>query len=330
MGRCHDFGVQVGRDCEHPMQPGENACSCPHCDSVCEGQFQGCADVWVRGPRAVQVARPALFEQIVGNGQVDGSGSAATIGPLVSEGRLAAGETATREDSHVTLNVRAWPEAPVQTVRAELQALSTAMAHQQAVETQLVNGYDDLRRASENESLLLAVRTILEGAVDRFEAALREEAARDSRRLTEVLGQVQDLLAVQRTHQEVMTRARDELRIELHDALREEKTELSGQLAAVVNTLNDAFGEVTELATELSAATIQEMRDANTHVNGVVSELRETLDKLQHSVEAQRQGDRQIIRAMALGRADSIRKAVQEAVTRAAGESEDRIGSDPV
>ncbi len=325
MGRCHDFGVQVGRDCEHPMQPGENACSCPHCDSVCEGQFKGCADVWVRGPRAVQVASPALFEQIVENGQVDGSGSGATIGPLVSDGRPAGGGTVTREAPDTALNVLAWPDMPVKAVRAELEALSTAMAQQQAVVSQLVNGYGDLRRASENESLLLVVRTVVEGAVERFEAARREDSARDSRRLNEVVGQVQELLAAQRTHQESMTAVRDDLRSELHDALREEKAELSGQLAAVVTALDDAFGKVTKLATELSAATIREVRDANTYANGSVSELRESIAELQKSAEVERQGDRQIIGQWLYAVADSMGKAVREAVTRAAGESEARI-----
>ena len=44
-----------------------------------------------------------------------------------------------------------------------------------------------------------------------------------------------------------MTAGRDELRSEFHDALREEKTELSAELAATAGAVNDALAEVREL-----------------------------------------------------------------------------------
>jgi hypothetical protein len=37
------------------MQPGQQACSCPECGVVCRGLFEGCGDVWARGPRPVAV-----------------------------------------------------------------------------------------------------------------------------------------------------------------------------------------------------------------------------------------------------------------------------------
>lgn len=33
------------------MRAGERACACPECGVVCQGQFDGCPDVWARGPR---------------------------------------------------------------------------------------------------------------------------------------------------------------------------------------------------------------------------------------------------------------------------------------
>lgn len=35
------------------MQAGQQACACPECGVVCEGLFDGCPDVWARGPRPV-------------------------------------------------------------------------------------------------------------------------------------------------------------------------------------------------------------------------------------------------------------------------------------
>lgn len=38
------------------MQAGQSACSCPECGTVCRGLFEGCPDVWARGPRPVVVS----------------------------------------------------------------------------------------------------------------------------------------------------------------------------------------------------------------------------------------------------------------------------------
>jgi hypothetical protein len=60
MGRCHEFGSQIRDGCGHPMRAGERACSCPECGVVCEGQFDGCPEVWARGPRPVTLADPVI------------------------------------------------------------------------------------------------------------------------------------------------------------------------------------------------------------------------------------------------------------------------------
>jgi hypothetical protein len=122
-----------------------------------------------------------------------------------------------------------------------------------------------------------------------------------------------------------MTAGRDELRSEFHDALREEKTELSAELAATAGAVNDALAEVRELGAELSAATTREVRDAKTYTSGLFSELKESIAELQASIAAERQGDRQVIEQWLHAMADSIDKVVAEAVTEAIGESEERV-----
>ncbi len=201
--------------------------------------------------------------------------------------------------SDTALNVVAWPQAPMHAVRMELEALSAAMAHQQAVLSQLVNGYSDLRRASEKESLLSAVRTVLEGPLQRLEASLREDVARDSRRLDEVVGGLHELTAAQRAHQESVTAGREELRTELHDALGEERRELSQEFAATTAVVGET--------------------------KGLLSELKESVVRLQASAEAERERDRQVIGQWLYAMAESIGRVVSEAVTQAVADGEERM-----
>ncbi|MEA2931748.1 MAG: hypothetical protein QOI56_533, partial [Actinomycetota bacterium] len=56
MGLCHEFGSQIRAGCGHPMRAGASACSCPECGVVCRGLFDGCPDVWARGPRPVAIS----------------------------------------------------------------------------------------------------------------------------------------------------------------------------------------------------------------------------------------------------------------------------------
>lgn len=41
------------------MRAGERACACPECGVVCQGLFDGCPDVWARGPRPVALSTAA-------------------------------------------------------------------------------------------------------------------------------------------------------------------------------------------------------------------------------------------------------------------------------
>lgn len=42
------------------MEAGEQACACPACGVVCEGLFDGCPEVWERGPRPVAFVSAAI------------------------------------------------------------------------------------------------------------------------------------------------------------------------------------------------------------------------------------------------------------------------------
>ena len=76
MGRCHEFGSQIREGCGHPMRAGERACACPECGVVCQGLFDGCPDVWARGPRPIHLTNVAALG---GNGT--GSVRALNAGP---------------------------------------------------------------------------------------------------------------------------------------------------------------------------------------------------------------------------------------------------------
>jgi hypothetical protein len=43
------------------MRAGERACACPECGVVCQGLFDGCPDVWARGPRPIHLTNVAAL-----------------------------------------------------------------------------------------------------------------------------------------------------------------------------------------------------------------------------------------------------------------------------
>jgi hypothetical protein len=56
VGWCSEFGVEIA-PCDHPMVAGGDACHCEVCGTRCEGKFEGCPDVWARGPVQVELIR---------------------------------------------------------------------------------------------------------------------------------------------------------------------------------------------------------------------------------------------------------------------------------
>jgi hypothetical protein len=58
MGWCAEFGVEIAV-CNHPMVAGAEACACAVCGARCEGRFEGCSEVWAKGPVQVELVRRA-------------------------------------------------------------------------------------------------------------------------------------------------------------------------------------------------------------------------------------------------------------------------------
>ena len=58
MGVCREFGPQIDPDCEHPMRPGADSCTCSRCGAHCTGRFPACPQVWHGSAVAVAVRAP--------------------------------------------------------------------------------------------------------------------------------------------------------------------------------------------------------------------------------------------------------------------------------
>ena len=233
------------------MEAGDSACVCSHCDSVCEGKFKACSEVWARGPRPVEVRSSAVAAgPSRANGHVNSSPSWPTTAPPVNEGRAAAGHS---EATNAGFSLLDRPEASTQALRAELAALSTAMTHQQAVVTQLIGAYGDLRRTPDNESMLAVVEMAVEHALAEHEAERRDVMARTSRRSNELFGQLDDLAAGQRAHAASLTTLQDELRNEFRNASSRGRAALDEALAAGSDRMDNVLGQVKELAKDQRA-----------------------------------------------------------------------------
>lgn len=307
------------------MVPGQDACTCSHCDSVCEGRFTACADVWARGPRPVQLTGPALpADPLSDNGSLDHFHGWVSTERVVSNGGSPAMQTRTSLGTDASLDALDWPEGSVRVLRTELDDLARAMTRQQAVLTELVSAYGDLRRAPDQESLLVLVRTVVEDALLRHQSTLREDMAGDSRQLHELLTQIRELTADQRAQKVDLATAHEDLRAELHDALGRDRTELYEGLAASSGILRDVLAEVRQTAAELSAATVREVRKANTDADARFSDLRDSITELQDSARA-RQDTREVIERWLRAFADSMGDAVAKAVEQAVEQAEDRM-----
>ena len=360
------------------MQAGVNACVCPDCDSVCEGQFKGCADVWARGPRPVEIKSSTLANgHVAGNGQLD-SALNRSAQPVSPGGALSGGVTSARSGTDARSKVVAWPEASTHVLRTELEALSRIVTDQQGVVTQLVAAYSDLRRDPGHEALLLLVRKVVEDALGRHEALLREEMARDSRRLNDVAGDVNELRREYRADQSMANSGREQLRAELHNALGRQKAEISELLTANTNRLdqalvdirrltteqqahsagvtaahealrielddalrqervraceamatnadlvNEAIKEARQVVTSITTATMSELRDENTHTRALLSDLEQSLTHVQDSTRNDREATRQLVSETLDAFAGSMGDAVTEKVGQAVEQSEAR------
>lgn len=164
MGRCHEFGSQIREGCRHPMRAGQTACSCPECGVVCEGQFDGCPDVWARGPRLLPVDEPDPSEAMVAFGRPrhterppSDDFSPAMPSPLngdtFDDPPTNRTMVASLEDEPRT-EVFRWFEEAFDGLRNELRALAGGLTQQQAMMNELMESRQaDLRLAVLAESI---------------------------------------------------------------------------------------------------------------------------------------------------------------------------------
>ncbi len=246
MGRCHDFGVQVRADCEHPMQAGEDSCACPECDSVCEGRFKGCVAVWARGPRPVEVASSPVLP---GHPAANGAGGSAPVPPTdpafaferpeEQPPRLGGGEA--------SLHLVGWADAS--TVRGEVDALSRGVSHQQALVSQLIDAYSDLRGSVKDERLAAIVRSTVEELLGCHQASIETEMARGTRRLDQVAADLDELRREHRNERSMTAARHDELGSELRNLLARARADLSDMLSAGTRRLDEVVSQIAELTT---------------------------------------------------------------------------------
>lgn len=129
MGWCHEFGSSINDGCAHPMVAGAASCSCGRCGTVCQGRFNGCAEVWARGPRYVAFVRPAA--------------GGAGVTPPAPPAPPAAEEAAAEAGGDTLDSLRVALDA----VRAELREMGEVLRRQQDAldrRAQLDEAYDRL------------------------------------------------------------------------------------------------------------------------------------------------------------------------------------------
>ncbi|HEX3622114.1 MAG TPA: hypothetical protein VHT97_07350 [Acidimicrobiales bacterium] len=284
MGRCHEFGSQIREGCGHPMRAGERACSCPECGVVCQGLFDGCPDVWARGPRPITLTTVAALG---GNGARPVR--ALTAGPAPSREEPPPpppppppptnGFTGAQQQPppHVSNNgapsgqggasrteVLNWFEDAFDDLRNELHAVVSTVTRQQAMLAELL----DAREAE------LRVVVLAESLPDLAGEAAAKALAEESGGLADMVsGYLEDFrLAVQASEESsasVMDGMRELLqRVELTAELNTEEARVEGAAhldalkASVARQLRPVAADIAALAAEVDAA--QEREAART------------------------------------------------------------------
>ena len=206
MGLCHEFGSQINAGCDHPMRAGASACSCPDCGVVCQGLFDGCADVWARGPRPVSIsasravsgaapsappvaaapppppeeplARPVTLAPAAAR-RANGNrgGNRARVQAAASYGKtdLPAPEPTEPDPRREMFR---WFEEAFVGVRSDLQTLIASMTHQQAMLAELIDSRQaELRLVLAAETLPDIVAEAVASAVDAHTEVMTESFA---------------------------------------------------------------------------------------------------------------------------------------------------------
>lgn len=113
------------------MRAGADACSCPECQTVCQGHFGGCSAVWARGPVEVTLSSSPSSVRVVTEEPVDpfespapaqATASPALPGPRMGFGGAEGGRT----------EILDWMRAAFDGLRRELRVLNDTVARHQS------------------------------------------------------------------------------------------------------------------------------------------------------------------------------------------------------
>lgn len=318
MGRCHEFGSQIREGCGHPMRAGERACACPECGVVCQGLFDGCPDVWARGPRPVAITNVGALG---GNGVTIRALSAGSTPPraeIPTAPRVEAGPASPptngfyvsspppppaapplpppsppQKSGEGRTEVLQWFEDAFDELRTELHAVAGTVTRQQAMLAELLDSREAELR------VVVAAESLPELAGEAAAKALAEESGG----LAEVVaGYLDDFRtaveAQERSNAAAMDRMRELLqRIEAtaewqaEDARIEGMDRLDALKASVARQLRPVAADVAALAAEVEA--VQEREAARTRAMkaAMTKQLQPLAAKLDAAVE---RSDRQL------------------------------------
>lgn len=269
MGRCHEFGSQIREGCGHPMRAGERACSCPECGVVCQGQFDGCPGVWVRGPRPVSLtiappieaprvralaagpepaSPPAAAASVNGNGNGNaGYGTTPPPQPPRAEPGQSGGSRT---------EILHWFENAFDELRNELHALASTVARQQAMVAELLDSREaELRVVMVAESLPELVGEAAAKALSDQSDGLADVVAESLDDLrTTVAAADQSSVAVMDGMRELLRRIELTAEVNADDAQLEGAARLESLKASVGRQLRPVTAAMTEIADYVAGA----------------------------------------------------------------------------
>jgi DNA-binding SARP family transcriptional activator len=251
MGWCHEFGCQITSGCNHPMKAGQASCTCTVCETVCTGKFSGCPEVFARSVPVAAPSRPAQPAQAAQPAPAQPAAQAAppparAPQPQPAVQHQAGGGMMSRENGARVLH---WMRAEFDGMKAQLHAVASSLAHQQAVVADLAaNRGGELNNAlAELEGSTTALRTEA-SRMRRDAGGLQEDGAelrRESARLREIEREMNERLP-----QVVAEAVQPELRAALREVeaitagLREE----ASHLRAVRDGLTEQLPRMVEAA----------------------------------------------------------------------------------
>ncbi|MEA2826046.1 MAG: hypothetical protein QOG43_485 [Actinomycetota bacterium] len=229
------------------MRAGADSCTCEQCGVVCTGRFQGCPEVWARGPIPVLLTAAATDDLPLAltRGPHEANGHEARATPAHPGGLEVAASVTAEGDVLPPDHPRSpdgfrWSEGAFEALRGEVDALRGAMAQEQALVASLVaNGRPDA--GPDVESLRAMVDSAVRKAVRREAVALGDTVA------AILEGVRRDLVAMRQSNEAHVTAFKEST---------EQVANATSALPAAVREANEAgLAGLKESVDEVAAAT---------------------------------------------------------------------------